>query len=108
MMILTAKSSSGGTYQVTFALEGQKLSAHCTCKAGIMGALCKHRIALLAGDATMLANKDQVADMQKVAEWAKQAGIPEACKNIVEADREVSRAQEKVKRLKRVLLEQIT
>lgn len=76
MITLTAKSSSGGTYQVTFALDGQKLSAHCTCKAGIMGALCKHRIALLAGDATMLANPEQVTDMQKVTAWAKEARIP--------------------------------
>ncbi|MDD5451759.1 MAG: SWIM zinc finger domain-containing protein [Desulfovibrionales bacterium] len=108
MVTLTAKSSSGGTYQVTFAMEGERFSARCTCKAGIMGNLCKHRIALLAGDAKMLANPEQVTDMQRVAEWAKQAGIHQACKEIAEAQSEVARAQEKVKKLKRVLLERIT
>jgi hypothetical protein len=73
-----------------------------------MGNLCKHRIALLAGDARILANPEQVTDMQRVAEWAKQARIHEACKEISEAEEEVARAQEKVKKLKRVLLERIT
>jgi|GEM_PF-7032665 uncharacterized Zn finger protein len=77
MIELTAKSSSGGTYQVTFAMEGERVSARCTCKAGIMGNLCKHRIALLAGDARILANPEQVTDMQRVAEWAKQARMME-------------------------------
>lgn len=107
MITLAAKSSSGGTYQVTFAFDGQKLSTRCTCKAGIMGALCKHRIALVVGDTTMLAKQDELADLQKVTDWAKQAGILDTCNSLVEAEREVARAQEKVRKLKKILLEKI-
>jgi len=73
-----------------------------------MGKVCKHRIALLAGDAKMLADTQQVGDMQRVNEWAKQAGIREVCENIAEAEREVARSEEEVKRLKKILLELIT
>ena len=37
-------------YKVTFTIDQGDTKATCTCKAGLIGILCKHRLSLLDGE----------------------------------------------------------
>lgn len=54
-------------YQVVFSYEGQKFIANCSCKAGIMGQYCKHRIDILRGDDSSIVstNKNTIPELLK-------------------------------------------
>src|SRR4051794_27594852 len=54
---LLAKSSSGDPYELIFELsDNGLLTATCCCAAAHVGQLCKHVLALLGGDCSMLFN----------------------------------------------------
>ncbi|MBK8466402.1 MAG: SWIM zinc finger family protein [Chloracidobacterium sp.] len=47
------QGSAPEPYKVTFTRRSQdNLSAYCTCAAGANGQYCKHRLAILGGDAS--------------------------------------------------------
>ena len=52
-------SSDGSTvYSVTVGMNGGKVHASCTCRAGEIGKLCKHQIGILSGQADLLVSQD--------------------------------------------------
>jgi hypothetical protein len=67
-MTFLVKGSSPDPYELTFIKDGDSLTAICTCPAGTYGNFCKHRIAILDGDAAAVVseNADKVAI---VGEW---------------------------------------
>ncbi len=60
------KGSEPVPYIVKFSKIGGKLKATCSCRAGIMGQLCKHRLSILAGDSTSIVsdNRNDVSNIQ--------------------------------------------
>ena len=46
------QGSSAEPYEVIIQREGNDLKANCTCPAGSVGQYCKHRFAILSGDAS--------------------------------------------------------
>ena len=68
---LLAKSSSGDPYHVRFRSDEGKLSISCTCQAGKFRKLCKHVVALLGGDASMLYDRAQATQLAGLREWAQ-------------------------------------
>lgn len=57
------KGSSKDPYEVIFVKDGDSLTAICNCPAGTYGNFCKHRIAILDGNAKSISsdNADQAA-----------------------------------------------
>lgn len=108
MITIKAKSSSGEPYDVAISLEHGHVSAECTCKAGIMHTLCKHRIALLEGDASMLFDPAQAKDLEDVRWWVMQTDLPGLLAELKEADSAVLQAQARVKRLRKAIEKSIT
>ena len=49
-LIFQIQGSAPNPFRVTFRLEAGQLSATCTCNAGLLGKLCKHRLGLLQGE----------------------------------------------------------
>jgi hypothetical protein len=98
---LKAKSSSGGEpYDVDFLFEEGVLSVHCTCKAGVFGTACKHRLSFLKGDQKMLANPSQADQLATVVQWSEQAGFPSLLQQLDAAKADVNRAQSEFKMMK--------
>ena len=64
--IIKVISSAGEPYNVKFSLNENKLKVLCDCPAGIYGKLCKHKIGLLANDASLLFNKTDHKSLQKL------------------------------------------
>ena len=101
IVTLKAKSSSGETYNVDFLFVDGVLSVNCTCKAGTMRMACKHRLSLLGGDQSMLADPSQTKELATVVEWANQVGFPDLLQQLETAEAEVVHAQRQVKKLRK-------
>ena len=52
-------SSSEEVYTVVFKIENDLISINCNCKAGLLKTLCKHRMNLLGGDISAMADKSE-------------------------------------------------
>jgi hypothetical protein len=64
--ILLAKSSSGESYQVEFLADGNSLRVFCHCQAGVVQMMCKHKLALLRGEKTMLFDSTQAPLLSEI------------------------------------------
>jgi hypothetical protein len=75
MPLLLAKSSSGESYEVSFETVDDRLIVQCRCAAGEQQQLCKHLVAFLTGDCSMLYQPDQEPLLLATLELAGAAGI---------------------------------
>lgn len=85
------QGSSPSPYRVRFVSEGGQLLGTCTCPAGEIGQMCKHRSAILAGDITaVVAGADGVPAVVRLL-----SGTPleAAIQAVAAADGEVARAK---------------
>lgn len=71
--ILKAKSSSGGTYDVTVSDDGGLFSMNCTCTAGMMKQLCKYRQMLIDGSTELLDEPFDLAAFEAVRRTIKES-----------------------------------
>ncbi len=67
-MTFHVKGSSADPYEVIFIKDGDSLTAICSCPAGRYGNFCKHRIAILDGDAAAIVS-DNAEHVPTVVEW---------------------------------------
>ena len=67
--ILLAKSSSGESYKVEFSAAGTSMRVICHCQAGILQQMCKHKLALLKGDVSMLFDPTQASLLTEIHAW---------------------------------------
>lgn len=74
--LLVNSSSADSTYAVQFTFDVGKLSVFCTCSAGAFGKLCKHKLALLTGDSSTLANNESIEGLKEVQKWIDQSMWP--------------------------------
>jgi hypothetical protein len=72
---LLAKSSSGESYQVEFLVDGDSVRVFCHCQAGVLQQMCKHKLALLQGDASMLFDSTQVSVLSEIHAWSQFANL---------------------------------
>jgi len=68
-VVVEVYGSKGDVYEVAFTALSGKAIASCTCKAGVNGQLCKHRLALLAGDMERLVDGSKAAEVKSVLGW---------------------------------------
>lgn len=85
-IVFLVKGSSAEPYEITFIKDGDSLTAICTCPAGTYGNFCKHRMAILGGDAKAItsANANQVAT---VVEWLPGTDVAAAIEELREAEK---------------------
>ena len=81
------KGSSADPYELTFIKDGDSLTAICTCPAGTFGNFCKHRIAILDGDAKAVTS-DNAAEVATVVEWLPGTDVAAALAQLRAAERE--------------------
>ena len=108
---LKAKSSSGGTYDVTFRREGGLLFVSCPCKASIYGNLCKHKIRLLNGDESILYDQGDAPALREVREWVSQSSYSNLLAEYDSLKKQIEELKEKERkfrhRIERMLTEGI-
>lgn len=62
---VTSKST-GEVYEVNFSDETGKVQAHCTCRAGMFGTLCKHIISIMETDSEV---QDALKRSGQIKKW---------------------------------------
>ncbi|MDD5064523.1 MAG: hypothetical protein PHQ35_07190 [Phycisphaerae bacterium] len=74
---LLAKSSSSETpYTVECYLEGNKMLVFCSCRAGDNRMLCKHVRKIIAGDESILYDRNQKNELEKISNHLQKTQIP--------------------------------
>ncbi len=80
------KGSSSDPYELTFIKDGDSLTALCTCPAGTYGNFCKHRIAILDGDAAAVVS-DNVGQVTLIGEWLSGTDVESALQEMRDVER---------------------
>lgn len=94
--------SSGSRYEVQFVREDAQVYAYCTCKAGVNGLHCKHRVALLAGDRSAVTSSN-VTELEALASWLPGSDLAAALDEFEAADREAKAANSRLSKAKKIL-----
>jgi hypothetical protein len=99
-VILALSSDGVSTYEVHFTLRNHKVIVDCSCPAGELGKLCRHKIALLNGDTNILFDPSEEDALKAVQLWIQRTGYPKLLKEIEEAEKAVKTSQKRLIELK--------
>ncbi len=94
-LTLQVKGSSSDPYELTFIKDGASLTALCTCPAGSFGNSCKHRVAVLDGDAAAVLDDDK-GKVSAVVGWLPGTDVESA----LQAMRDIEAAPDATKEAK--------
>ncbi|MGD0036674.1 MAG: hypothetical protein ABSC53_05225 [Bacteroidota bacterium] len=90
---LKAKSSSRPEpYSVLFIWNNKTLSVNCDCQAGELGQLCKHKLAFLQNDSSMLFDSKQSEELNNVYTWVKSTSFSDLLNELGQTERETEKA----------------
>jgi uncharacterized Zn finger protein len=94
-IVFEVKGSAPEPYQVTFTKNENNINAFCTCPAGENGQYCKHRFAIMAGDAKAVvsSNRDQVT---VVTSWLPGSDLEQAMMELAEAEHAHDKAKKRL------------
>lgn len=101
------QGSEASPYTVIFTIDGVKLTATCTCRAGIMGNLCKHRLNILNNDTSNITsnNTDQFPTIQN---WLKLSSAYELIAMVAALEAEKRIIDEKLKKIKKKVVKALS
>lgn len=96
------QGSDPAPYKVIFKANDGQIKASCTCRAGVMGQLCKHRLSILNGDSSAVVspNASEVAD---VVSWLEGSNLAEAISVAVQLEAEKKLLEERLKSAKKAI-----
>ena len=98
--ILVKSSSQSEPRSVHVTRDDSGLSFVCDCPAGNWVRICKHKMAVVSGDDSMLYDEDQRENFKKVMDWVAQSGYPDLIKKLKKTEIELTSAKEKVRDIK--------
>jgi uncharacterized Zn finger protein len=101
--ILVKSSSSDSTYTVRCYLEENKISIFCSCPAGDNRMLCKHVRKIIAGDASILYDRNQKNELEKINNHLQETQIPLLLLEIDKSEDLLEEAKRNVKKAKKNL-----
>ncbi len=87
---------------MTFTKSGEQVIARCTCRAGLFGKACKHRINILHGDKGAVVS-DNADEVDEVAAWLEGSDIAAALEIIVRLEKEKKRIARELSKAKKAV-----
>lgn len=102
-IILLAKSSSGGFYDVNVYFEENNILAYCSCQAGENGMLCKHVKGIITGDESILYDTEQKKELDQISNHLPETAISLLLSEIKKSEDILEDAKRNVKRAKKNL-----
>jgi uncharacterized Zn finger protein len=105
MIKFLVQGSEEEPYEVVFDKEGDRVTATCSCPAGVKGPAgqcCKHRINILRGNADGIVSAN-VQDVKTVQGWIVDSDIEAEVRKLTEGEAELEQAKKKVAAAKRAL-----
>jgi uncharacterized Zn finger protein len=95
------KGSSDEPYRLALSRSNAKLSFACSCPAGTKGSICKHRLAILAGDLSAVVDGNVTAE--QTLSFIAGSVLEAANKSYVELNEELDSVSKRVDAAKRRL-----
>ena len=89
----------GIAYEVVFKNINGIITIKCDCRAGELTKLCKHKLALIRGDSSILMDGNEDFNFINVKEWIKKSAFSQL---IIEHDLAEKALAEKQKELKKI------
>ncbi len=103
--VFLVQGSAAEPYEVTIQRDNDNLIAYCTCPAGMVGQYCKHRFAILSGDAAKVVKGAE--DVKRAADLLPGTDVAVAWDQVLEAEERLEIAKREAaaakKRLARVM-----
>ena len=100
LLTYLVQGSEADPYRIQFLRNGERLTITCSCAAGELGQVCKHRMNLIVGDVTALVGGD---DPARVAGLIEGSNVERALGAVAEAQRTLDDAKRFLSRQKKVL-----
>jgi hypothetical protein len=102
---LLVKSSSmpGVGYEVVFKNVNDIITIKCNCRAGELTKLCKHKLALIRGDSSILMDDDENYNFIKVKEWIKNSAFSQLIIELDLAEKALAEKQLEIRKIKDIL-----
>lgn len=101
---ILVKSDSGEPHSVDLVFDNKTgISVHCSCQAGDSGQCCKHKTAVISGDASLLFDSSQNSSWSEVKKIFKESNLYEAYNNYLKQLHEIETEENKVKTKKKNL-----
>jgi uncharacterized Zn finger protein len=98
--VLLKSSSQPEPYEVAVIAEAGTLSVHCTCPAGEWGKYCKHKTAMVLGDASALYGDDQAQRFAEARKLIAASTLPALFAEIADAEKKAAAATAFAKKTK--------
>jgi uncharacterized Zn finger protein len=97
------KGSAAEPYVIEIFKKGRNLSATCTCPAGRFRSICKHRLAIMTGDATAVVSGN-AADVAAVVQAIDGTDVHAAMTALTQAEKHMAEAKSQVDKAKKALV----
>ena len=96
------RGSAAEPYRLIFHCNAGAIKASCSCPAGQMATLCKHRLAILRGDSTGLVEPNQ-SDIDTLARWLSGSQLEQELHALTIAEEALKYADAELKSVKKRL-----
>ena len=101
--ILAKSSSSDTPYTVRCYFEENKISVFCSCPAGDNRKLCKHVKQVIAGDDSILYDKNQKNELEEISNHLQKTQIPSLLFEINKSEDLIEETKRKLAKARRNL-----
>jgi hypothetical protein len=98
-LLVKSSSMTGFGYEVVFKINNGIITIRCNCRAGELTKLCKHKLALIRGDYSVLMDSNDDNDVIKVKDLIKNSAFSNL---IIQHDLAEKALVEKQKELKKI------
>ncbi|MEO5333842.1 MAG: hypothetical protein H7839_17655 [Magnetococcus sp. YQC-5] len=94
---ITQASNKEPAYMVTVRKEESNLTARCTCPAGGVGQICRHRLSILSGDEKVVIS-DNSAQIKEIEAWVVWSDVGMLIAHLAQAQWRLQKIQEDAER----------
>ena len=98
-LLVKSSSMAGVSYEVVFKNNNGIITIKCNCRAGELTKLCKHKLALIRGDSSILMDDNEDYNFINVKEWINNSDFSQL---IIEHDLAEKALAEKQQALKKI------
>jgi hypothetical protein len=97
------QGSSTIPYRVVFTRRGGRISAKCSCPAGLKGQICKHRMSILSGSRQNVVS-DNLNEIPAVISWLPGSDIEQAWSEVQRLEDDLNHLKIRLATAKKKLL----
>jgi hypothetical protein len=99
-LLVKSSSLAGVGYEVVFKNLNGIITIKCNCRAGELTKLCKHKLALIRGDSSILMDRNEDDNFCNVKEWIKNTALSQLITQLDLAEKSLAEKQIELKKIK--------